>query len=381
MKKIFESKKNLLIGIILIAVLAIGFNLWSGRNGRFVRTGDMNFPRMNHAATLLQDSRVLITGWYAKTAEIYNPKTQKFTRIPDMVECREAHTSTLLRDGRVLITGGKIPFRNSYHANAEIYNPKTNTFTKIENMHIARIGHSALLLNNGKVLVIGGYLDLDSSKTSSIKPFKLNPELAKYRYYGELYDPKTNKFTLTPKHKGWYVYPTLALLPDGKVLIVGDYSGKVAEIYNPNENKFVQTGNTTKSFYETTSVLLNNNKVLIAGSAQDNYSDLYDIKTGTFQFSQGKLNTIYYNAARATATLLNNGNVLIIGTDTSKETENLYNSQKDIFIKTSKMINAVSKHTATKLNNGNVLITGGIGKLKNNKKKSKTFKKAELYKY
>lgn len=384
MKKIFE-KKSLVLGLIILALITIGFYCWSGRNGRFVRTGDMTIARMNHAATLLKDGRVLITGGYSadisklieignlSSAEIYNPEAEKFTKTPDMTEKRKYHTATLLKDGRVLIAGGVNDFGRL--DSAEIYNPKTSKFTKTGDMNFVRDGHVAILLSNGKVLIIGGHAKSKESLHPNAKPY----DKLFIQHNAELYDPATGKFTLTPEHKGWYAYPTATLLPDGRVLIVGDYNGKVVEIYNPVKNEFVQTGKTTKPFFETTAVLLNNNKVLIAGSAQDNYSDLYNISTGKFEPSKGKLNTIYYNDAGVTSTLLSNGKVLIIGTETRKGTENLYNPQKDIFINTPKMKNAVGNHTATKLNNGDVLITGGMGRLQEHK--SKIFQKAELFKY
>lgn len=356
--------------------------------GKFVKTGDMTISRMSHSATLLQDGRVLITGgWsgdvdgnYTSSAEIYNPKTGQFTKIPDMTERRSRHTSTLLKDGRVLITGGSIPSPYDI-ASAEIYDPKTNTFTKTGDMNLGRSGHAAILLNNGKVLIVGGSFSLKPPIPPKTDLSIKSPEFKKHMHYAELYDPATGEFTFTPESKGWYIYPVLTLLPNGRVLIVGDSKGQIAEIYDSEKNEFIQVGETTKPFYETTSILLNNNKVLIAGSAQDNYADLYDIKTGKFKASRGKLHSIYYNNAGATSTLLNNGKALIIGTYTNNGYENLYNPRLDLFFKTPNLGNAVGNHTATLLTNGDVLITGGGCKDKKYKNSGKTLKEAELYKY
>lgn len=385
MKKIFE-KKNLIIGLIIVAVLAIGFYFWTGRNGRFVRTGDMTIARIDHAATLLQDGRVLITGGstdeiypqtidnsYLASAEIYNPATGKFTKTSDMTEKRSNHVATLLKDGRVLITGGNI-FSAYYLASAEIYDPKTNKFTKTGDMNLGRFGHSAILLNNGKVLIMGGGFSLKPPKKN---PLIMSPEAKKYRFYGELYDPATGKFTFTGKSKGWYAHPTLALMQDGKVLVVGDYRGKVAEIYDPIRNEFTQID------YNPVSASNPNDKIIFIGFREGVYPRLYNVNIGKFIKSKSKL-----DGHAGTTTLLNNNKVLIVGVAVynkdgylTDDFNTLYDVKNDTFTIIGKTKYILGHHAAIKLNNGDVLVTGGSGKKWKNQPYNKILKEAVLYKY
>src|SRR5438045_8864770 len=72
----------------------------------------MSVARLDHAATLLKDGTVLITGGHnvygltLVTAELYDPKSRTFATVGRMVQARQGHTATLLKDGRVLIVGG-----------------------------------------------------------------------------------------------------------------------------------------------------------------------------------------------------------------------------------------------------------------------------------
>jgi hypothetical protein len=114
-----------------------------------------------------------------------------------------------------------------------------------------------------------------------------------------------------------------------------------------------------------TATLLNNGMVLIAGGGSSGAilasAELYNPATGTFTYT-GDLNS---GRGNHTATLLNSGMVLMAGgSSTGPATgalasAELYNPTTGSFTLTSSLNTARDFETATLLNNGMVLIAGG----------------------
>jgi hypothetical protein len=168
---------------------------------------------------------------------------------------------------------------------------------------------------------------------------------------------------------------TATLLSNGTVLITGGltYSTTTpptistlasAELYDPTTSAFAATGNMTASRSAHTATLLNNGQVLISGGAGTTGSELasvelYDPTTGIFT-ATGSMST---GRAAHTATLLSNGKVLIAGgydsSGISSASAELYDPTTGFFTPTGGMSTPRESHTATLLNNGRVLIAGG----------------------
>jgi hypothetical protein len=294
----------------------------------FTPTGAMTVPRSGQTITMLRDGRVLLTGGVQNagfrselsSAEIYNSGAGTFSATGSMSVPREGHTATMLRDGRVLIAGGS---DNGIHTldSAEIYDPSSGTFSRTGHLHQPRVAHVAAILGTGKVLIAGGgrggmpggYISYDTA---------------------EMYDPATRKFTAVRAHmKSDRVGAAAVKLNDGRVLIVGGKSGRMmtsrlrniasltplntAEIYDPESGTFIRTGDMSAPHYLATATMLDNGNVLVVGGwtirgpivvgMRD--AEIYLAETNAFS------HVGQTNVARLTntATLLNDGEVLIAG--------------------------------------------------------------------
>jgi hypothetical protein len=71
---------------------------------------------------------------------------------------REGHIATLLHDGTVLVHGGQLRGTDSTTtlSTAELFDPGTGTWALTGSSIYQRSFHTATLLQNGKVLVVGG---------------------------------------------------------------------------------------------------------------------------------------------------------------------------------------------------------------------------------
>jgi hypothetical protein len=216
-----------------------------------------------------------------------------------MSVARAQHAATLLQDGTVLVTGGQNA-TNSAIASAELYLPASGSFSstaagKTLTMTAARYGHTATRLQSGKVLISGGWNGTTTGGSA------------------ELYDPAAGTFTATGPMTTPRQYHSATLLPSGKVLIAGGITlgnvNKSAELYDPSTGNFTATGSMTVARSSHAAVLLGTGKVLLAGGASDASAELYDPATGTFTATAGM--TAPNN--RAAAVLLPSGKVFLAG--------------------------------------------------------------------
>jgi Galactose oxidase, central domain len=195
--------------------------------GAFTVTGSMSTARYGHTATLLNDGTVLIAGGIkssdgfdggvsTSTAEIYHPSTNTFTQTGSMLSFRDLHAATVLSNGKVLVTGG-----NWTPPSAEIFDPTTGHFSLTGSMAVSRSAHTATPLSNGEVLVAGG---------------ATTPQCIEFENCGvtaimELFDPSNGTFTPHGSMSTARSAHTATPLPDGEVLLAGGEGDASAESY------------------------------------------------------------------------------------------------------------------------------------------------------
>lgn len=142
------------------------------QNG-WVLGAPLRHPRSDHAATALQDGRVLVTGGNADTkllasTEIYNARSDRWTEAAPLPRARTQASAVTLVDGRVLLTGG-IDVDGGPTNATFIYDPVTDSWIDGPPMTIARLQQVAVALPSGDVLFAGG--DGVASGTSEVYRF------------------------------------------------------------------------------------------------------------------------------------------------------------------------------------------------------------------
>jgi hypothetical protein len=239
-------------------------------------------------------------------------------------------------------------------------------------LNTPRVHHTATLLQNGQVLITGGTAGGSTFLGSC-----------------ELYNPTTGTFTYTGSlliPRAWH---TATLLQNGQVLITGgesDQNGTYgaqpqAELYNPSTGSFSWAGSLNLAREDHTATLLQNGQVLIAGGSTSSgataTAELYNPATSSFSYTGNLTQPLWYQSA----TLLNDGTVLIAGGDdlygaSPVAGAELYNPTAGTFAATGNLNTPREEHTATLLANGQVLIATGENYVQGNFQYLAT---AELY--
>jgi hypothetical protein len=280
----------------------------------FAAADHLNAARTGAVAVLLPNGKVLVAGGSSdgtangalNTAELFDPGAGTFTPTTHtMTAARFGTTATLLNTGKVLIAGGQ----NSGGVlnGAELYDPAADTFTATGNLNTARTGAAATLLGGGKVLIAGGSSDGTANGA-------LNG--------AEVFDPAGNGGAgifasvagANPTLSAGRWQPEAALLLSGKVLIAGGQNSggalASADLYDPVADSFTASSQQmAQARANGSAVSLPSGMVLLAGGTTSQAVDLYDTDSDRFDAT----GSLQQSDNGAVSTLLNNGDVLVVG--------------------------------------------------------------------
>lgn len=368
MKKIFENKKNVIIGLIALALIIFALNFIQEQFaikdyqkrfqeapvGSFVQTGNMKLPRAGHSSFKLNDGRVLIVGGN-KGAEIFDPKTGQFKLINRKLKYFTTNQNSLVLNNGDVFVGG------SY-----IFNPKTQKFKTIDESY--EYASSSVLLPDGNIFIKN----------------HINNDLSYYYIYNQ----QTNKLEKynkkLPKMFEESVILKFVNLNNDKIFVAGDapadknftdYRFTQFYIWDYKTNRFTYIGKKDLEVPFLTLTLLNKDKVLITGGRAKKRNPLiYDAITNKFT-ETAKPNFIRAGITRTIA--LSNGNILIVGGEykPTKTYENslyddmyieIYNTKTNKFFLKAKtprrflpMYADPINFAVVELDDGNILISGG----------------------
>ena len=336
---------------------------------RFVAGGSLIDARFQHAATMLSDGRVLVTGGSSaqgastfNSTEIWNPVTNSTTASgstdPDVDPLvRTMEEVILLPGGRVVLVAGGCWCNPMPVAPAEIWDPNTGAWQAIENLTIQRVGRSATLLADGRVLIAGG-----------VSTYRGGPGGATADAF--IWDPVHATSTPTGPMLTARAVHSATVLADGRVLVVGGNTGvrvgaglelvQSAEIWDPRTGSFGVVP--SLSGVRGTAITLPDGRVLIVNESS---AILWDPRDDSVT-DAGSL--LHPRSGGQTVTLLADGRVLIVGGyqfvgpdqlgDTILEAE-LWDPRTLAFEEAGSLSAPRASHTTTALPDGRAVVVGG----------------------
>ncbi|WP_139490137.1 Kelch repeat-containing protein [Brevibacillus dissolubilis] len=273
---------------------------------------------------------------------------------------RDGQTVTSLSDGSVLVAGGWDATWNNV-AFSEIYDADTDTWVMTKPLNKARAGHTATLLPNGKVLIAGGagnYPDVSLTST-------------------EIFDPSTGEYTVGPpmiSETDWYSHAVA--LKDGCVLIISEgtmgNTGKLqqTQIYNPSTNKWSLGAAPNVMRHNSAVALLQDGRVMMVGGNPGSgngsiTAEIYDPVMNKWSMVTPNLPVEFNSYDNRNGFSLPNGKIVFFGSASSKPL--LYDQVTNTWKEGAAMKVARKSYNVNMLPNGTFVVTSGsVGSVNGN---------------
>ncbi|CAF1301384.1 unnamed protein product [Adineta ricciae] len=350
-----DIREEYFLTLYLVLFALIQITSTTTNQSKWSNTSPLHYGRSMHATSLLKNGNVLVTGGtsgdFLHSTELYHPSTGNWTKTGLMNNGRYQHASVTLKNGKVLVMGG-MDDHIGISGTSELYNPLTRNWTFTGNLRNPRYMHTASLLPNGKVLIVGGW-GLDDIHSSA-----------------ELYDPLTGNWTLTGSMNISRYQHTASVLSNGKVLVNGGFTNgegflRSSELYDPLTGTWKIVSSMPYPTRLHATVSLKNGKLLVTGGFNEDRdavknATVFDPSTETWTPTKSMQNI----RGMHTASLLPNGNVLVAGGcltsiySSGIKTAELYNPIAKKWTNTCSMHDNRWSNTATVLHNGDVLVVG-----------------------
>lgn len=284
---------------------------------------------------LLQNRRgQSLSGAFYSDPLIWTPERHGWEKIPRPPECpyyRFLHTATAIANSKVLIAGGlcdgprNIDNTSPYvsHTKLSLWDGVNQKWEPVPSLHVGRIHHSASLLSDGSVMLVGGETDPavsapDKSVLESILKSVLNSvEVFRNGAVAELAPLQVAR-----------AHHTATPLANGKLLVAGgiDKDRKPiasVEIWEPGKQRWQSGPPLKQPRYGHSATLLSDGRVMVAGGINlAGGVDQNGGPIGAVEIWDPAYNTWSTGASLLlplqghSATLLSNGDVLVMGGST-----------------------------------------------------------------
>lgn len=265
----------------------------------------------------------------------------------------QEHASVVMNDGNVIVSGGIIGYVSPYSRSAEIYNVSLNIWNLTDSMHYQRGNQKMVLLKDGRILVIGGY----------------------NQYSCEIYDPVNSTWEFTDSlnyQRDWGF--TASVLENGEVIVVGGvdietnppgiYTLKTCEKFDPTLEEWIIIDSLEIERKGHTATILNDGRLLIAGGDNSlgsiSYCEVFNPITGQWSLTD----SLFIKRGNHSAVLLPNGKVLVTG---GGNLDSLYIFTCEVFdpaIENWDIVGVTSfphhSHTSILLADSLILLVGGV---------------------